>query len=252
MLPYHSEQAGQLLELTYNKLTPYAGAINMRITNLLTSFIFSLTLSINALAEKGNPPEVTVDGLHRVKDTKMALVYAKPEVDLSQYNRIYLVEPQVSFTKHWLQTQNSIPNQTVRKEDMQRIKTELAALFMDVFKNELQNNGGYVLVDGAAEDVLIVHPAIVDLDIFAPDVPGTAGSRGAIPSAGSMTLYMELMDSVTGDMLVKAIDNKYDRTRTHIQAQNRKRNEAAARQMLGDWANLLRLALDEARTKVRP
>ena len=66
-----------------------------------------------------------------------------------------------------------------------------------------------------------------------------------------MTLYMELMDSVTGDMLVKAIDNKYDRTRTHIQAQNRKRNEAAARQMLGDWANLLRLALDEARTVVR-
>ena len=222
----------------------------MRITNLITALIFCLSLSINAFANEGNPPEVTVDGLHRVNDTKMALVYAKPDVDLSQYNRIYLTEPQISFTKHWLQTQNSIPNQTVRKEDMERIKTELAALFMEVFRDELQNNGGYVLVDSIAEDVLIVHPAIVDLDVFAPDTPGTAGSRSAIPSAGTMTLYMELMDSVTGDMLVKAIDNKYDRTRTHIQAQNRKRNEAAARQMLGDWANLLRLALDEARTMV--
>jgi len=65
-----------------------------------------------------------------------------------------------------------------------------------------------------------------------------------------MTLYMELFDSVTGDLLVKAIDNKFDRTRTHIQARNRMRNEAAARVMLNDWANLLRLALDEARTMV--
>jgi hypothetical protein len=226
------------------------GAINMRIKHFLAAFAFCMTLTISAVAEQPNPPEVTIDGLHLVKDTKMALVYAKPGVDLSQYNRIYLIEPRVAFTKNWLQTQNSIPNQNVRKEDMERIKTELAALFMEVFRQELQNNGGYVLVDGVAEDVLIVHPAIVDLDVFSPDVPGTAGKRSAIPSAGTMTLYMELIDSVTGDMLVKAIDNKYDRTRTRIQAQNRVRNEAAARDMLGEWAVLLRLALDEARTMV--
>ena len=222
----------------------------MTIRGYFANLICCLVLSTAAVAVEGDPPEVTVDGLQLVKDTKMALVYAKPGVDLSQYNRIYLTEPQIAFTKNWLQTQNRIPNQTVRKEDMQRIKTDLAALFMEVFREELQNNGGYVLVDGIAEDVLIVHPAIVDLDVFAPDTPGTAGRRSAIPSVGTMTLYMELFDSVTGDLLVKAIDNKFDRTRTHIQAQNRVRNEAAAREMLNDWANLLRLALDEARTMV--
>lgn len=222
----------------------------MTIRGYFATLICCLVLSTAAVAVEGDPPEVTVDGLQLVKDTKMALVYAKPGVDLSQYNRIYLTEPQIAFTKNWLQTQNSIPNQTVRNEDMQRIKTDLAALFMEVFREELQNNGGYVLVDGIAEDVLIVHPAIVDLDVFAPDTPGTAGRRSAIPSVGTMTLYMELFDSVTGDLLVKAIDNKFDRTRTHIQAQNRVRNEAAAREMLNDWANLLRLALDEARTMV--
>ncbi len=222
----------------------------MTIRGYFATLICCLVLSTAAVAVEGDPPEVTVDGLRLVKDTKMALVYAKPGVDLSQYNRIYLTEPQIAFTKNWLKTQNSIPNQTVRNEDMQRIKTDLAALFMEVFREELQNNGGYVLVDGIAEDVLIVHPAIVDLDVFAPDTPGTAGRRSAIPSVGTMTLYMELSDSVTGDLLVKAIDNKFDRTRTHIQAQNRVRNEAAARAMLTDWANLLRLALDEARTMV--
>jgi len=222
----------------------------MTIRGYLSTLICCLVLSTAAVAVEGDPPEVTVDGLRLVKDTKMALVYAKPGVDLSQYNRIYLTEPQIAFTKNWLKTQNSIPNQTVRNEDMQRIKIDLAALFMEVFREELQNNGGYVLVDGIAEDVLIVHPAIVDLDVFAPDTPGTAGRRSAIPSVGTMTLYMELYDSVTGDLLVKAIDNKFDRTRTHVQAQNRVRNEAAAREMLNDWANLLRLALDEARTMV--
>ena len=209
-----------------------------------------MTLSIAAAASERTPPRTTVDGLHLIEGTKMALVYAKPDVDLSQYNRIFLIEPQVAFTKNWLRTQNSIPNQTVRKEDMERIKKELAELFMEVFRKELQNNGGYVLVDGTAEDVLIVRPAIIDLDVFAPDTPGTTRTRSAIPSAGTMTLYMELIDSVTGDVMVKAMDNKFDRTRTRIQVQNRVRNEAAAREMLGNWANVLRLALDEARTMI--
>jgi len=206
-------------------------------------------LSSNAAAQ-GEPPEVTVDGLHLVHGTEMALVYAKPDVDLALYDRIYLVKPWVSFRKNWLKGQNSIPGQTVTSADMERIKSDLAALFTEVFRQELHNNGGYVLVDGAAEDVLVVRPAIYDLDVFAPDTPGTAGKRSVIPSVGTMSLYMELIDSVTGDVLVKAYDNKYDRTRTHVQVQNRVRNEAAARDMLGDWAHTLRLALDEARTKV--
>jgi len=220
--------------------------VNFR--QLFTVLGFSITFSIVVSATDVTPPEVTVDGLHLVKDTQMAMVYAKPDVDLSQYSRIYLTEPRIAFTKNWLKAQNRIPNQTVTKEDMQRVKTELATLFMEIFRVELQNNGGYVLADSIAEDVLIVHPAIIDLDVFSPDNPGIADARGTTPSAGAITLYIELIDSVTGDMLVKAIDNKYDRTR--IQARNRIPNESAAREMLGEWAILLRLALDEARTRV--
>jgi hypothetical protein len=222
----------------------------MNIRKVFTVSIFCMAATSNVIAAEATLPDVTVDGLHRIKNTEMAVVYAKPDVNLSVYNRIYMTKPQIAFTKNWLRTQNSIPNQHVTSEDMQRIKADLAQLFTDVFKHELQNNGGYVLVDGVAEDVLIVHPAIVDLNVLAPDTPGTRGKRSAIASVGSMTLYMELIDSVTGDMLVKAYDNKYDRSRTRIQAPNNVRNEAAARDMLGEWAELLRLALDEARTVI--
>lgn len=222
----------------------------MTIVRIIYAVLIGMMLSVNVQAAKDSLPEVTVDGLHRVEGTKMAAVYAKPGTDLSIYNRIYLIEPQVSFTKNWLRTQNSIPQRHVTNDDMQRIKTELATLFTTVFKQELQNTGGYVLVEGGAEDVLIVRPAIVDLNVLAPDTPGTRGSRSAIASVGSMTLYMELIDSVTGDKLVKAYDNKWDRTRTQTYTHNKLRNEVAAKEMLGEWAELLRLALDEARTVV--
>ena len=222
----------------------------MYLRNTLIGLIFFLFLNSNAFAAKETPPEVTVDGLHRVDGTEMALVYAKPGTDLSRYNRIYLTTPQIAFMKNWLKAQNSIPNQHVTKEDMQRIKSDLAALFTEVFKQELQNNGGYVLVDGIADDVLIIHPAILDLNVLAPDTPHTRGKRSAIASVGSMSLYMELVDSVTGDVIIKVFDNKYDRSRTRIQAPDSVRNKAVATDMLGEWAKVLRMALDEARSTV--
>ena len=222
----------------------------MGIRYKLSVLVFCLVASINASAAEATPPEVTVDGLHLIKGTKMARVYAKPDVDLSQYNEFYVLAPQVAFEKDWQRKQNSIPGNTVTKDDIQRIKSELSALFVDVFKQELQERGGYILADDIAEDVLVVSPAIIDLNVVAPTTPRNRNSRSAIASVGSMTLYMELIDSVTGDKLVRAIDNKYDNTYPNIRRSNENRNEAAARDLLGEWAELLRLALDEARNVV--
>ena len=222
----------------------------MKFRTIFSALAICTTLTINAGADEQAPPEMTVDGLHLVKGTKMARVYAKPDVDLSQYNSVYLVEPRVAFVKDWQKTRNAIPGTTVTPDDMQRMKTELAGLFIDVFKQELQDKGGYTLVDEAGEHVLVVLPAIVDLFVVAPATPRNRNSRSAVASAGSMTLYMELIDSVTGDKLVRAIDYKYDRSYPNPRMSNEKRNEKAARELLGEWAELLRLALDEARTVV--
>jgi len=208
-------------------------------------------VSLGVSAADDGFPEVTIDGLHLVKGTQLAHVYTKPNVDLSQYGRILLARPQIAFTKNWLRRQNAIPNTTITAADMENIKKNLSDLFMEVFKQELQNNGGYVLVDGAAEDVLAVNPAIVNLNVLAPDTPRTRGTRSAIDSVGEMTLYLELLDSVTGDMLVKILDHQVDRSRARIQLRNSIRNEAAAREMLTEWAVILRNGLDEARLAVR-
>jgi hypothetical protein len=163
-----------------------SGGLGMHIRKIIPALTIYLVFAVNVNAAEETPPDVTVDGLFLVKDTKMALVYAKPGVDLSHYNRIYLTMPQVSFTKDWLKDQNSIPNRTIKKEDMQRIKYELATLFSEVFLKELQDVGGYTLVDSADEDVLIVHPVIVDLNVVAPDTPLTRNSRSLIAGIGTL------------------------------------------------------------------
>lgn len=218
----------------------------MRTCRLISIAIAGLLLTFAAVADKKEPPAVTVDGLHLIEGTEMARVYAKPGVNLSQYQRVYLVKPQIAFAKDWQRQQNQIPNRVVTSEDMQRIKTELADLFVETFKTELQDKGDYEIVEEIADDVLVVRPAIVNLNVVAPYSPRNRNDRSALASAGYMTLYMELLDAVTSDRLVMAIDNKYDRSMPSNFRSDKDRNEDAARELLGEWAELLRLALDEA------
>lgn len=215
-------------------------------TVLAVALVVSVIADLNAADA---PPPETIDGLVLVPDTQMDLVYAAPGADLGGYGRIYLLEPQISFVKGYKRKQNSIQPNSVNDEDMQRMKSDLAELFREVFEQELQNNAGYVLVDGVAEDVLAVRPAIIDLDVQSPELTHKPNTRSLVASVGQMTLYLELIDSVSGDVLVKALDNQYDRTRVKINVRNKDRNEDAARKILSDWAILLREAIDEARLR---
>ncbi len=211
---------------------------------LLTALCAGLLLSFGAVA-KDDLPDITEEGLHRIKDSNLAIVYAKPEVNLAVYSRIWLLEPTVAFRKNWQRDQNRGYPLKVSNADMENIKSELAKLFDEVFRAEL-SEGGYVLVDEAADDVLLVRPAIVNLDVRAPDTMRAGRSYQYSESSGEMTLYLEIYDSTTGDLLGKALDRQADRERGYFQWQTRVTNRAAADRILKGWAKILREGLDEA------
>ena len=133
----------------------------------------------------------------------------------------------------------------VKASDMERMKSGLAELFHDVFSEELAE-GGYELTEETADDVLLIRPAIINLDVTAPDVQSATRSYQYAESAGEMTLYVELYDAVTGALLAKAMDRKRDRDRGYFQWQSRVTNTSAAKRILKSWAETLREALDEA------
>ena len=196
--------------------------------------------------EKGEIPEYTVEGLKLVPNTKnIALVWAEPGADLSQYDRVYITEPLVAFKKNWKRDQNR-GSIRVNNNDIARIKTAVSELFMEVFTEELEK-GGYSLANERAEDVLIVKPAIIDLNVNAPDVRSAGRTETFASNAGSMTLYLELYDSQTDDLLAKALDPTADRQSSWMQWQTKVSNRAAGKRMMQPWAEALRKGLDEAR-----
>jgi len=67
-------------------------------------------------------------------------------------------------------------------------------------------------------------------------------------TAGEMTLYIEIYDSITGDLIAKALDRKADTSRqSYYTWTNSVTNKAAAKRILQGWADILLDALNEAK-----
>lgn len=209
----------------------------------------ALFLSSSVCAKKDDFPEITEDGLHRVQDSKMALVYAEPEADLSIYEHVILLDAHVAFKKNWARDQRTKSAQPLRinSKDIENIKNSLAEQFNEVFRETLEE-GGYTLTDTPAENALLIRPAIINLDVNAPDTPSAGRSYSFTSSAGEMTLYLELYDSVTGDLIAKSLDRRMDNAHNGFYTwTNSVSNRQAAQRILKGWANILLTALDEAR-----
>jgi hypothetical protein len=186
-------------------------------------------------------PKTTHDGLELLSDTKVYAVYARPGASLAPYTKVALLDCYVAFRKDWERDYNRDVtfDRRVRAEDMERIKSGLAEEFKAVFTDEL-SKGGYEIADKTGDDVLIVRPALVNLDVTAPDLQTPSRSHTYVTSAGSMTLYMELFDSVTGDIIARIIDPEAsDRGGFRMEA-NRVTNKGEADRILRKWARLLR------------
>lgn len=183
--------------------------------------------------------EATFDNLVPVKDAKMAMAYIDPEADFSVFKRVAILEPFVAFRSNWQRDQNRSRSRNISSRDMERIKSDVTTLFERVFTERLEA-AGYEVVEGANEDVLLVRPAIIDLDITAPDTRSAGRSRTFTASTGAATLYIQLFDSLTGDIIGRAADRQaVRRAGGNVTWSNSVTNTADARRMMGGWADNL-------------
>ncbi len=216
----------------------------------LSLMLLALLISVAAISPawaKKDLPAVNDEGMELIKDSDLATVYADPGADLGIYKRIWLEDATVAFRKNWQRDQNRGNSLKVKDRDMVRITEDVATLFREVMTKELLD-GGYEMAEEEGADVLIVKPAIVDLDVYAPDIQSANRTHSYARSAGEMTLNLELFDSVTGDKIAKATDRKRDYDRGYMEWRTRVSNRADAKRMMTPWAKALRSALDEARS----
>ncbi len=196
-----------------------------------------------ACASGQSVPEVTHDGLQLVPHSAMERAWVKPGEDFSQYSRVGLLDCFVAFKKHW-----QLNHPTMRTHDMDRIKKALAEEFRKVFTEELQKNG-YPIATGSGNDVLLVRPAIINLDIVAPDTMSDVSSVTFTTSAGTMELYVELYDSVSNEILARAVDQRRARHIGDVEETSFSTNSDDARRLMEHWADLLVSKLDEVHGK---
>jgi hypothetical protein len=193
-------------------------------------------------------PATSPEGLVLRPGKAAKVVYVRPGVDFSQYKRFAILECPVAFRKDWQRDQASSGRRVTQKE-MDEIRAGLSAEFRRIFTDELQNKGGYQVVTTGGEDVLVLRPAIIDLDVTAPDTLEPGRSFTLSESAGAMTLYLEIYDSVTNQILARAIDRETSRGMGRIQWQNRVTNKNEADRILRRWASALREQLDTVHGK---
>ena len=104
---------------------------------------------------------------------------------------------------------------------------------------------GFEVVDELDHDVLLLRPAIIDLDITAPDSMSAGRTRTFSATTGSATLYIELYDAVSGQIIGRAGDRQAVRNAGgSVSWSNRVTNTADARRMFSGWASTLRTFLD--------
>ena len=206
---------------------------------------FWLLLCLFAVATiavaKDEFPAVSHDALHLMPDTKLRTVYMKPGADLSQYDKIYLLDAYVAFAKNWKRDHNEEEtfDQRVSDKDMEEIRDRVAKEFAKDFTRVLSTEGGHQVVTEGGDGVLILRPAIINLEVTAPDLMTPGMSETVVASAGSMTLYLELYDGKTQAIIARIIDPEAADNVGIAQVANRVTNTANFDRVLHRWAEIL-------------
>lgn len=198
-----------------------------------------------------NAPQVSPEGMELKKSTASTIAYKKEGVDFSEYDKVQILPSAVAFKKNWKRDYNRDQvslSTRVNDADVIRMKTDLAKLFDEVFKEEFGKDAKFPIVDKVSSNTLVIRPAIINLDVAAPDVRSAINVKTYASETGQATLFLELYDGVSGEILARAVSASVAGDNSYYQWANRVSNRADAKRMIRKWAKALRIKYDEAHT----
>ena len=209
----------------------------------------ALTLSLMspALVAGGSNSNLSEEGMELVNKTRHGEVQVRPDANWGNYTQILLEPATVEFRKNWARDQKNRNGNRPTEAGMNRIKSDLTELVDEVFRQELTKDNAYTIWMSRAENVLLITPRIVNLDVVAPDRMRDHIGYSLTDSQGSMTLELDIYDSVSGTLLARMTDSRMDPHKGYMEWTTTVTNQRAARFMLIRWAVKLREWLLDAR-----
>jgi hypothetical protein len=191
------------------------------------------------------PDETTADGLVRVPARSVGGVYRAPDATFVQYQRVILEPPSISFIEDWVKN-----HPEVSPTEIARLRAETVKLFRDEFAREFVKRGPYKFAEEPAPDVLLVIPAIEELDIKTPESGMEPGNRTYLTGRPvTMKVTGDLRDAVTGKVVGRVIiyHPPEQNPNSELRLANRTANAQEQRRVFADWSLLVHEALNVAK-----
>lgn len=205
---------------------------------LILALATSLVVTTAVPAFAADEDDTSWDGLVRAKVKRIDEVYLLPEADFSVYTKVLIEPAEVSFRRNWQRDHDSFNNR-VTDAQAREILDEARTGFDEIMREAFEKQG-FQVVGTAGEDVLKVRPSITDLDIAAPEANMSVRTRTYSREAGEATLTLEARDSVSGQLLGRAIDtDTAGDFGSYMQSRNRMTNKSDFAQLFREWANQL-------------
>lgn len=217
-----------------------------RISHPMQVLVLVCCAVLGASASAAKKPPQEWDGLSLVKLKGMDAAYARPGADFTIYNKIIIDPIQVAFAKGW-DKEETFSKRKLSTAQLEEIKGKISKVAEETFADVLSEKNGPQVVTQPGPDVLRFSAAIIDVWPNAVDTMEPGRSYVFTTSSGSATLYAELRDSETGQLIGRIVDARDARTGGDFRWTNSVENAHEARLMVSSWARILRKRYDALR-----
>lgn len=223
----------------------------MKRTTLLLATAMLAACSSTATFQSGPDAEMTHDGLTRMEGTVLDAVWARTDIDVAGYRKIMLEGLGVEFrpvsgpysgrggTSSMAMTRGSQTTFPMDADTQQLFIEEIRGAFVE----ELGRSEVFEIVDEPAPDVLKLRIGLFDVVSRVP--PETIGrSRIFLDRVGEASLALELRESQSNAILVRAVDRRAAERRGQATESTRVTNTAEVRRLGRRWAMIVSEGLD--------
>ena len=209
---------------------------------LLGAVLSGCAATSPGVATQGEPSH---DGLLPLEGTRAQRVWVRPGFDLSGYTKVMLKGAGIQYRP----VKPTASNSTVRGSQTEfalseKSKADLERLITEEFDKALDKLTRFEEVKAPGPDVLLVRGAFLDVvSRVPPDRPGR--TQYYLDSVGQATFMVELIDSQSDAVLLRAVDTRAAQSPGYVYQSNRVTNAAEARRLFARWASMLVEALNE-------
>lgn len=189
--------------------------------------------------DTGPSAEVTYDGLYRVNRSTLDEAWVKPDFDLRPYSKLMPTNGGIEYREVEDPGRTALARSSATEFPISEAnRKRLAQTLSDEFREEFETLENYEIVSEPGPDVLILKLTLIDV---VSNVPPDLIGRGSIylRSVGEATLVLELYDSVSGEILARAVDRRAAES-AYPRESNPVSNWSEVRRLARTWAGILR------------